>query len=373
MELKGGLIKVGQMLSTRVDIMPPEYIVELKQLQDMVEPYDYDYVASQVTQQLGAQPEEIFAEFDRVAVAAASLGQVHKAKLKDGRIAAVKIQYPHVEKSIEIDFFMIRIVLKVVMLFFPKFNLDVVFREISNAVRQEVDYEQEARNSEEIHANLKDFPGVITPEIYHEYTARKVITMEYIDGVKIDNITALKEMGEDPTEVLTLVVNAYSKQILTDGFFHSDPHPGNLFVLPGPTVAIVDFGQTKRLPPEIKKELKAAVMSWATQNPDMFAEVMVNLNMIKEKDVPLIKDALKKFLGTLKGLTPEEMKQLNFSQIKLDALQLMKSIDGIQIPQDLVLYGRTASLIYGLGSILDPKVNLLTIAQPYLMKYIFSK
>jgi len=376
MELKGVLIKVGQIISTRRDLLPNEYINELGLLQDSVDPYDYEYVEKQIEESLGGHPDEIYDEFSREAVAAASLAQVHRARTKEGRDVAVKIQYPHIRYSLDIDFSVLRMVCKVLSCIKPGLDFRLLYDEISAAIRQEVDYEQEVRNLNEIRENLKDYPNVRIPEVLPELSRGRVITMEFLDGIRIGDVAAIDEMGYDKKVIVNLLGDCFGKQILEDGFFHSDPHPGNLFVLPGdegqPVLGIVDFGQTKRLPPEIKVELKRTLMAWASKKPDLMVEAMLNLKMIKENQKEHALELVKDFIGNLKDFSPAKMATQDFSMMRMDMLDIVNEIPDLQLPQDLILYGRAASLLIGTGAALDPEVNPMTVLQPKLMKYLMS-
>ncbi len=268
LEMKGVMIKVGQFLSSRVDLLPDEYIAELSELQDQVPPHEYAGIRTQIVGQLGRPPEEIFPEFQKEPIAAASLGQVHRARLATGKEVAVKVQYPDIEKVIETDIGMFAILIRILRGRYGSINLRVLHEEFSKIIRAELDYLQEGKNADRFSREFADDPRIVIPQVIWEYTARKVLTLGFVGGIKITDCAAVKESAIDCKATVNLLAETYSKMIFVNGFFHGDPHPGNIFVQEGPRLVFVDFGMVQAIPEAVKKELRkfaAAVVESDTQ------------------------------------------------------------------------------------------------------------
>ena len=223
LEMKGVMIKVGQFLSSRKDFLPDEYIEELSELQDQVPPHDFDEIRQRIIDELGSSPEDIFAEFDKEPIAAASLGQVHRAVLKDGREAAVKVQYPGIEKIIETDIKMFEVLISLMRGKMGWINLRVLHEEFSRIVRGELDYVQEGKNAEKFRLNFSTDKRVVIPQVYWEYSRRKVLTLEFVRGTKISECAAIKASGMDCRMLVNLLAETYSKMIFRSRLFPLRP------------------------------------------------------------------------------------------------------------------------------------------------------
>jgi predicted unusual protein kinase regulating ubiquinone biosynthesis (AarF/ABC1/UbiB family) len=250
---QGLLIKTAQFLSSRPDIVPEEYIKVLSGLQDEVPPEPFEVIRRVIEGELGRQLESVFLEFDREPVASASLAQVHRAVLKDGRVCAVKVQYPGIDHIVDIDLTNMAFFIGV----FNKLDRSMDYRFVAEEMRKniplELDFIHEGHNAERIAKDFADVDDVVVPKIYWEYTSKRVLTMEYMDGVKVTDFEALERMGIDPSDVAKILVYAFAEMIINHGFFHADPHAGNLFVQPGPKLVLLDFGQAQDLPPHFRE------------------------------------------------------------------------------------------------------------------------
>ena len=266
---KGGLIKIGQVASLRVDVLPPEVSEELARLQDRVDPHPIAEVEAQIVHELGAPIASCFAAFEREPIASASLGQVHAARLPDGRKVAVKVLYPGVERSVAIDLVAVRVGIWLFD-FLTVADLRTVYREIRESLLGEMDYEREGRAAEEVARNLAADPEVTAhvrvPAIHWPTTRRRVLTMEFIEGVKINDRAALAAHGLDSEEIARWAVRAFLHMIFRDGFFHCDPHPGNLLVDAEGRIGIVDFGMNKRLAPAVMAMLRENLLATVTRD-----------------------------------------------------------------------------------------------------------
>ncbi|MBM3213136.1 2-polyprenylphenol 6-hydroxylase, partial [Candidatus Poribacteria bacterium] len=235
-ELGPTFIKVGQMLSTRADIVPQDIIQELQKLQDKVPAVPFIHIVSEIESELSSSVGTIFSEFDENPLAAASIGQVHKAKLKTGESVAVKIQRPNIKRVIEEDIGILLNIARLAERYIPEtelYNPVGIVNEFARLIRNEMDYTLEARNMERFARNFADDEGVYIPKVYWEYTSGRVLTMELINGIKVSEVDELRKSGFDPVRIAAKGAEAYIKQIFMHGFFHGDPHPGNIFVMPG--------------------------------------------------------------------------------------------------------------------------------------------
>tara|TARA_B100001750_G_scaffold11354_1_gene8366 strand:- start:678 stop:2009 length:1332 start_codon:yes stop_codon:yes gene_type:complete len=369
--MKGGLIKVGQIISTRVDIMPPEWIQGLEGLQDRVDPLPWKRIAKHLTQQFGAPPDELFAEISHEAVAAASFGQVHRATLKDGRDVALKVKYADIDMKLGCDLFVFRCAVPLFNIFIPKVRLDVIHHEVAQALVTELDYRKEAEHTRMIGKNLEEIPGVVVPKVVDEYTTESVICTTYFEGIKITDTEKRREAGLEEKAIIQKIVEAYAHMFFIDGVFQSDPHPGNLFVRRGPEgleLCILDFGQVKILPRDFQRKLIMASIAFMGRDVDGFAKAVVAMDVLSEKDVETAKPLLREFFEELYELSPAELKELDAEAMKEKILEVVDRIDGVTIPQDIVLYGRAFGLLAGVIAALDPEVNGIIVAKPMIMQ-----
>lgn len=369
-KLRGGLIKVAQFLTTQKDIIPPEIIKELEVLQDKVEPVNIKTVKNTIEEELFDKAENIFVDFEDDCVASASFGQVHKAKLKTGEIVAIKVQHKCIEKTLKIDM----ILMKYVFLFFAtllnrKHLLDI-YKEISNALLTELDYEKEAYYAKKFKENFKNRNDVIIPSIYEKYSTKKVLTMDFIDGYKINDLENMKRLNINPENILKLLVDLYFQQFYHNGFFHSDPHPGNIFFLPGPKLAFIDFGQSKELDDKIRRELKNIVVSLIIFNIDEIANSFIRMGFVNESDRNHLKKLFDTIFSRIKTGSPNEIIALttDFNFIKNNIIEIIKQME-IIMPDGVALYGRTLAYINGLITTLSPDMNMFDLSRELIFKY----
>ena len=245
LELGPTFIKIGQALSTRADLIPVEYIEEFGQLQDRVPPFSSELAIAAVERELGKPIAVLFAEFNPTPLAAASLGQVHKARLHTGEDVVVKVQRPGLARLFNLDFEILHHLVRWLNRLFKnirKFNLEGIYREFFELLYVEIDYIHEGKNADRFRQNFHDYQRVAVPEVYWQYTTSKILTLEYLPGIKIDNRPALEASQIDTQEVIQLGITCYLKQLLEDGFFQSDPHPGNMAVSARGDIIFYDFG-----------------------------------------------------------------------------------------------------------------------------------
>ncbi|MHB8577349.1 MAG: ABC1 kinase family protein, partial [Dehalococcoidia bacterium] len=245
--LRGMLIKTGQYLSARPDVLPEEYIEALAGLQDRVPPRPYSEIERQVRREFGAPVGELFASFSRKPVASASLAQVHRARTHDGRDVAVKVLYPDIEPIVRMDVWSLGVMVGIVGRIWPKYDFRVIYNEARRLVPLELDLQHEAQNLTRIASDLAHRHDVVIPALVPELCSRRVLTMQFIDGIKVNDVQALRDAGLDPPAIGERIVDIFGDQVLEHGFFHGDPHPGNIFVLRDGRVALIDFGQALSL------------------------------------------------------------------------------------------------------------------------------
>lgn len=265
--MRGMLIKSGQYMSARPDILPEAYVEALAGLQDAVPPRPYRQIARQVERELGKPLRDVFATFERRPVAAASLAQVHRATLRDGREVAVKVLYPDIEGIVRADLFSLGLVVNVVGRIWPRYDFRVIYREAKRLVPIELDFHHEAANLRRIAADLSHRDDVHVPALVQECCATRVLTMEFIRGVKVNDVPALRALGLNPPTIAARVVDLFGDQVLEHGFFHGDPHPGNVFVLDDGRIALLDFGQALALPEEARRGFALLAASAARRQP----------------------------------------------------------------------------------------------------------
>jgi predicted unusual protein kinase regulating ubiquinone biosynthesis (AarF/ABC1/UbiB family) len=370
---KGGLIKIGQVASLRVDVLPPEVSEELARLQDRVDPHPIAEVEAQIVRELGAPIASCFAAFEREPIASASLGQVHAARLPDGRKVAVKVLYPGVERSVAIDLAAVRFGLWLFD-FLTVADLDTVYREIRDSLLGEMDYEREGRAAEEVARNLAADPEVAArvrvPAIHWATTRRRVLTMEFIEGVKINDRAALAARGVDAEEVARWAVRAFLHMIFRDGFFHCDPHPGNLLVDAEGRIGIVDFGMNKRLAPPVMAMLRENLLATVTRDPARYARSFLDAGMIDPRDVPAVEDVARlSFDPRYFNLTPREVAGLDFGEYLGRMRAQMRRVKSFRLPDGIVMWGRALTLLMGLASELAPGIRPVEVVGPYVLRF----
>ncbi len=370
--MRGGLIKVGQIISTRVDVVPKEWAEELAGLQDKVDPTPWPVIRRRITYEFGARPEDVFAEIDETAVAAASFGQVHRAVLKDGRQVALKIQYEDVRMKLKCDLFVFRCAVPLFNIFVPKIRLKTIYEEVHMALETELDYRQEAEYTRMIRANLDEVPSVFVPEVIDEYTTHYVICTTYFEGFKVTDHPKIQEAGIVVHEVIQKIIEAYAHMFFVDGVFQSDPHPGNLLLRShrdgGPELCILDFGQVKVLPRGFQRKLIHASVAFMGRDIEGFGKAVVEMGVLKARDVQIAMPILREFFEELYELTPADLKTLDVEDLREKIQSVIAQIEGVHIPQDLVLYGRAFGLLAGVLAALDDEVNGIVVAKPVIMQ-----
>jgi aarF domain-containing kinase len=357
LSMQGLMIKIGQTIGSRPDLFPEEYVRVLSRLQDRVPPRPLKEMRPHIERQLGQRIGDAFAEFDPEPVAAASLAQVYRGRLKDGRDVAVKVIYPSMERLVRTDLRLLKMIIWLESRFFH-FPLQPVYRELSENIPREVDMLNEAKNMREIAANLVHRPDVVIPEVVEELTAKRVLTMQYIDGVKISDIEGMRAAGIEAEKLFPLLTDVYFEQILRRGHFHADPHPGNLLALPGNRLAILDFGLAKRFTPQFRVAFKKTTRAMFDGDNEAMVEGM-KAQGFKLKDNA---DAAG-FIATgdfFRAMSdPATYKDREVIEAVNEAwIQALKKNPAVDMPGEMALPMRVFGLLFGLGAMIGETVEL---------------
>jgi ubiquinone biosynthesis protein len=362
--LGGTLIKACQFASTRPDILPTAYVESLSKLQDRVPPHPLSEIAGVIRQELGREPNEIFEWIEKEPVAAASIAQVHRAQLYDGREVAVKVQYPGIVGIMDTDLTVLQRVVALVLRLYPTIRLQPILDYLKETLPLELDFRREAKAMAELRAALLHRTDVIIPESISELSTERMLVMEFINGVKITDRTALLDAGISPSAVVRLLNDVYAEQIFRLGMLHADPHPGNLLVQPGPKLVLLDHGLTVPLKSTLVNALGEMVRALLVADFDRLTKALAQAGMRLDKQVDI--STLLQLVGVLLG---EEGDKTTMDTGEVGQ-QLGKSIG--QIPVELILMGRALGLMDGIAKQLDPDINTLEIVADYVLEMATS-
>jgi predicted unusual protein kinase regulating ubiquinone biosynthesis (AarF/ABC1/UbiB family) len=364
-------IKAGQALSTRPDIVPPLLLEELAQLQDQLPGFDSELAMACIEEDLGAPVGEIYAELEREPISAASLGQVHRGRLHSGERVAVKVQRPGLREQITLDLYIVRNLAgwlnRNVRLI--RSDLVALIDELGTRVFEEMDYLNEASNAErfaQLHAHN---PRIAVPRIHHQATSRRVLTMEWIDGVKLTNLEAVRELGIDPDDLVQVGVNCSLQQLLEHGFFHADPHPGNLLALPDGRLAYLDFGMMSAVSREARTGLIQAVVHLVNRNFGKLSKDFVNLGFLAE-DVNL-EPIVPAFEGVFGQALEMGVSRMDFKAVTDDLSGVMYRFP-FQVPPYYALIIRSLVTLEGIALSVDPNFKILGAAYPYFARRLME-
>lgn len=384
----GGVwIKLGQFFSSRADILPPDLTAILSDLQDEVGPVPWPEIEQQIVRELGGPPEQFFATLDREPRAAASLGQVHYATLADGRALAVKVQRPGIRAIVEVDLRALRWALnslKTIEFIRRRANLNALYDEFASSLRDELDYIAEARNAEQFAQNFANDTYVALPQPYWPLTTMRVLTLDWVRGIKINHFAALESAGVSRAEVAEKVFKVYLKQVFDDGFFHADPHPGNLFINPREETSLlgdhrsfdlvfIDFGMVGRLSERSRTLLRRMVIATVQRDYAELVRLAKELGfLLPDADNRALVKALETLFERFYGLNMAELTAIDYQEIEQLTRQFRDIIYDFpfQIPQDFIFLGRTLSMLSGLATALDPDFSPVAGLEPFARRLI---
>ena len=358
-------IKLGQIASTRRDLVPSEIAKELEKLQDQVSGFPFQQVQEIIEMELGEKLEDIFQEFNENPVASASIGQVHQAVLQTGEIVAVKVQRPDIRSTVQTDLEILDDITRMMeanLSWAKTYQVRKMMAEFSNSLLAELDYQTEGRNSERIAKQFQDNPEVVIPKIYWDYSTNKVLTMDYITGVKVNQIETLKEEGYNLKLIARRITDSMLHQILMEGFFHGDPHPGNIYILPGNKVAYIDFGMIGRISEDTKFHFASLVIHLQNGNTKGLLKTITAMGLhTSGTDMNTLYNDVDQFVMKYSDIP---LSKISIGSALKDLLDIIYQHQ-IQVPADLSNLGKTLFLIESIVSDLDPELSILDTIKPF--------
>jgi ubiquinone biosynthesis protein len=370
-ELRGGVLKVGQFASSRMDLLPAPYVEALSRLQDRVPPVPTEAIVARIEEELGRPLAEIFASFERTPIAAASLAQVHAAVLTDGTPVAVKVQIPGIESILEIDLAALRVIAGLLGDVRPRFDLETTVAELSRAVRKELDYETEADHAAAFAAGFAGDRDVVVPRVHRELSTSRVLVLEHLDGERItDWLDACEARGaqgaRERDQLLATLVRAYCAQVLKQGRFQADAHPGNFLVLPGPRLALVDFGCVQVLTPEARRAYAGLAGAILARDSARMANLFAAMGFAtRSGDDGSLHELADMVLGAFR---PGADLGLLDPRAHIErVLSIARDNPVVHIPQEFVLLGRVLASLGGLLLRYRPRLDLFALIGPYLL------
>jgi ubiquinone biosynthesis protein len=365
-ELGPTFVKFGQILSTRSDLLPPEYIEELKNLQDRVTPVSWERIQKVLESELGVPVDSIFSEIDHQSIAAASLAQVHLATFINGEDVAVKIQRPDIEAVINTDLDIMHDLAQQAQKrtnLGSRYELVEFVEEFATSLRGELDFRREARNADTFRENFVNQPKLKVPMVYWEFTSKRVLILERIEGIKIDDIAALDAAGYDRHRIATISADFVLQEVLIDGFFHADPHPGNILILPGEIIGLLDFGVMGRLDNKDRIDLARLFIAVVSFDIDGTVDQLQRMGIagyhVDRR-------------GLFRDLRRLLMQFYGYPIYEISAAEVARGIEPIiydyqlRIPSDYWLLIKTTVVMQGVGLALDPQFDIFKASQPYL-------
>ena len=366
-------IKFGQLLSVRPDLVPKSYVKELEKLQDRVPPFPFSQARKIVEQELKNPLARVFSEFHPKPIASASISQVHKAKLKNGPWVAVKVQRPKVrdimERDITIMFHLARLLEKHVPEI-RKYKPIGIVNEFAEWTRKELDFKREANNAKRFYANFKGSKTVKIPKVYDAYTTSSVLVLEYIDAVEISNVADIRKRGLNLHKIVQNGLDAVLTQVFVHGFFHADPHPGNILVVSNNVVSFVDFGIVGYFSDALKEKAVELFIGIIEQDAEKIAEVFMDLHMVEDNvDMEAFKQKVTSVIAPLQG---SSIKDTKISYILEDVLDTALEFN-IKMPLEFVLFGKTLITLEGIALEYDPEFKLVENVKPFVQKLIQHK
>ncbi len=371
-ELGPTFIKLGQIMSTRPDLLPRDIIHELEKLQDAVAPFPITEVREVIEFELGDKLENIFREFKEEPIAAASIGQVHRAKLLSGKDVVVKVQRPNIEKNIELDIGILKDLADFIdnrTRFGKLYSFSKMVEEFETTLTNELDFRLEGENAETFKVNFKDEANVIVPEISWIHTTNRVLTMEEIKGTSLKNFEVLDQLGLDKTIIARNLANSLLYQILRDGFFHGDPHPGNIMVLENNKIAFLDLGMIGQLNTHRKNQFLKMLMGITLKDSKLIVQAIVELDAMSER---INMRNLEKDIDRLRDqVLSVPLSQIKIGEVFNEIFDLAFSYN-IMIPGEFTMLAKSLITLEGLVEKLDPELNVLEIAEPIAGKLVFT-
>ncbi|NJP09380.1 MAG: AarF/ABC1/UbiB kinase family protein [Leptolyngbyaceae cyanobacterium RU_5_1] len=365
-------IKLGQALSTRTDLLPLDYVQALGQLQDRVPEFRVDEAIAIIESELGASLYALYRRFDLVPIAAASLGQVHRARLHSGEEVIVKIQRPGLNRLFELDLKILRQLVRLCDRGLPwtrRYELEAIYQEFAQTLYAEIDYIQEAINADRFRYNFRRHPRIIVPRVYPKYTTKRVLTMDYVPGIKISDLQSMETCGIDVKAITQLGICCYLKQLLQDGFFQADPHPGNLAVSQDGGLIFYDFGMMAEVQPINKDLMVRTFFAVLRKDTEQVIETLTEMGLIEPAaDIAPVR-RITRFL--LEQFIEKPVEVQAFQQLQ-NELYALSAQHPFRLPAKMTFVLKALTTLDGVARGLDPQYNLLTSAKPFVKSLVVS-
>ncbi len=372
-ELGPTFIKLGQILSSRPDLVPPPFVEEFKRLQDNVPPFPFGQVKETVERELGALIEANFSSFSEIPDAAASIAQVHRAILPDGEAVIVKVQRPQIANTIEEDMLLLKGLAQLLDRHVTEvrpYNPIGIVSEFSRSIQRELDFTIEAMNLERFQQNFKGVPSVVIPQVFWKLSTPRLLTLERLDGIPIDEVEHIQQKGYDTRKLARTLVDTYLLQIFEHGLFHADPHPGNILVLEGGKVGLLDFGIVGRIRPEMMEVNASIFLALVNRDYSRLAEEILKLGQVTdESQIQAFREDLIDWIEPRYG---RDLAHIGVGGVVSEAIQIAHRYH-IRLPSDLVLLAKTIGEIEAISRLLDPHLTLLEILKPHAEKFMRRK
>jgi len=369
-ELGPTFIKLGQLLSTRPDILPEEYIEEFRKFQDKVPPFPFEQALQQIEKELKKPTTHLFQKIGEIPIAAASIAQVHRAVLLDGKDVVVKVQRPGIEHMVNTDIGIMYTLANLLLKYFPELSLldpVAIVDEFSRTIMKEMDFTLEASNTIKFRDMFKDDLHVYIPDVYWDYTSRRVLTLERIRGTKVDNVEKLRERGIEPPRIANVIGEAFLRMVMVEGFFHGDFHAGNIFVLGPEKIALVDFGITGRVDRELRDSLANIFIGLATQDYDMLVDEYARMGALPEEIN--LSEFKRDYRDLMEPYFAKPFEKSSLGELLMGYIRVSLRYK-IRHPRELLLINKCIIEIEGIIRLLDPKTDLLKEAQPFATEFI---
>ena len=365
-ELGPTFIKLGQILSTRPDLIPVDFINELSKLQDMVPPCSFDEASNIIEMELGSPPEKLFDFIEKTPLASASIGQVYKARLKDGEEVVIKVQRPGIRKIIEVDLeimFHLATLMEKHIEEMDLYRPVKIVEEFARTIEREIDYNIEASNMERFAGEFLDDSTVYIPKVFRDTTTSRVLTMEFVDGIKVSEIDKLDKAGLDRKIIISRGADLYLRQVFDHGFFHADPHPGNIYVLPNNVICLFDYGMVGSVDLQTREDFVDLIDHVVHKDPAGATQALLKLTIYDEDpDIRMLEREVSEFLGQH---LYKPLKDIQIGKM-LHHLLEMASRHRLRIPPDIFLMMKVFSSIEGVGLMLDPDFDMIKQAAPFI-------
>ncbi|MDP1935887.1 MAG: AarF/UbiB family protein [Hylemonella sp.] len=372
-ELGPTFVKLGQILAGRADLFGPEWISEFGRLHSQVPAVPLAELRAQLREDLGAEPESVFARFDPEPLAAASIAQVHRAALADGTEVVVKIRRPGITETVEADLRLLERLATIAEADWPAlrpYRPRLLVREFGRSLKLEMDLAHEGRNAERIAENMKSLPEVVIPRVHWAHTGERINVQDWVEGVPGEDLERVKSEGLDPKLLAQRGARAVMKMIVQDGFFHADPHPGNVFYLPGNRLAFIDFGMVGRIAPRRREELLRLLLGLVEKRPADVADVLVAwTGHAHGAQMATLEDEIEAFVDQHHG-TP--LAQLNLAQMLVEVTNVLRE-HRLALPADLALLIKAFISLEGMGRGLDPGFHMASEALPLLRRVLRAR